>query len=52
MTEPKAPPEPKHGTTTAYVNHKCRCEECRIAWNTYHREYRAKLAARLHTTKA
>lgn len=31
-----------HGTTTGFVNHKCRCDECKEAWADYHRDYRAK----------
>jgi hypothetical protein len=29
-----------HGTTTGYVNHKCRCRDCKGAWNEYHAAYR------------
>ena len=44
-----------HGTVGGYVNHKCRCCECRKRWSGYMRErrYQAKcrtaLAAVLHT---
>jgi hypothetical protein len=31
----------KHGTTTGYKNHGCRCDSCRKAWSTHWREYRA-----------
>lgn len=24
-----------HGTTGGYTNHRCRCDECRLAWNKY-----------------
>lgn len=24
-----------HGTPGGYSNHKCRCDECRLAWNQY-----------------
>lgn len=34
-----------HGTTNGYGNRKCRCEECRTAWNKYHREHRGKARA-------
>lgn len=31
----------RHGTTTAYVNGKCRCDKCKLAWSEYHRERKA-----------
>lgn len=27
--------EPWHGTPGGYSNHKCRCDDCRLAWNKY-----------------
>ena len=46
VIEPSSTPSPGaerwHGTTTGYVNHKCRCERCRAAWARYHSEYRRK----------
>lgn len=39
----------RHGTPSAYQNYKCRCDDCRAAWNEYMRPklraYRAKKAA-------
>lgn len=35
----------KHGTPGGYKNHACRCDECREAWNSYHREHRARQRA-------
>ena len=32
----------KHGTTTGYKHHECRCERCVEAYRSYHRRY-AKL---------
>jgi len=32
------PPGAQHGTTNAYCNHACRCDECRFVWATYCRE--------------
>lgn len=32
----------KHGTSGAYTNHGCRCDECRTAHAAKMREYRAK----------
>lgn len=29
--KPLAPDDPRHGTTTAYDYHRCRCEKCRAA---------------------
>jgi len=34
--------DPRHGTTTAYWNHGCRCEECRVAGAALNREQKAK----------
>lgn len=31
-----------HGTAGGYSNRKCRCDECRTAWNAYQSRYRAK----------
>ncbi len=31
--------DPRHGTTNGYSNHGCRCEDCTVAWATYHRQY-------------
>jgi beta-galactosidase GanA len=31
-----------HGTISEYVNHKCRCTECREAWRAYMTALRAK----------
>lgn len=40
------PPSHPHGTkTTCYAQHKCRCQECRRAWNAYMREQRARAKA-------
>jgi hypothetical protein len=33
----------KHGTTTAYAHHKCRCDTCRAAHAAYSREWRARV---------
>ena len=32
----------RHGTASRYVNHACRCDECRAAWREYHREWSHK----------
>jgi hypothetical protein len=32
------PHESRHGTPSEYVNHKCRCAECKRAWANYNRE--------------
>jgi bisphosphoglycerate-dependent phosphoglycerate mutase len=29
----------RHGTLAGYNKHRCRCEFCRNAWNTYQRSY-------------
>lgn len=29
----------KHGSAGTYVNHKCRCEDCKSAWYIYTRRY-------------
>lgn len=34
--------DPRHGSTSTYVNHFCRCEHCRAAWATYNRELRRR----------
>jgi hypothetical protein len=31
-----------HGTLNGYTNRACRCEECRHAWTSYARRYRAR----------
>lgn len=31
-----------HGTSGGYSNHKCRCDDCRLAWNKYCREKKRK----------
>lgn len=31
-----------HGTPNGYGNKKCRCDDCRDAWNEYHREFRRR----------
>lgn len=36
--------EIEHGTTSAWTNHGCRCDDCRVAWNTYCRNYRKRKA--------
>lgn len=36
---------PDHGTVSRYVHYGCRCEECRKANATYHREYRQRKEA-------
>lgn len=41
-----APPDIKHGTRNAYINHSCRCEHCRRAQADYMAEFRRKRAAR------
>lgn len=38
---PEVIPKP-HGSISTYVNHKCRCDECRLAWAAKHREHRAR----------
>lgn len=45
MGSPRAAIE-KHGTSTAYVNHKCRCEECRAWQRNRRRGQRATEQAR------
>lgn len=32
----------RHGRLTTYSYHGCHCDLCRDAWNTYHRELRAR----------
>ena len=32
----------RHGRTTTYKYHRCRCDECRAAWSDYHRELRQR----------
>lgn len=39
----KLEPVAKHGTVTAYFNHACRCDKCRVAAVTYLRERRHAL---------
>lgn len=34
--------EPWHGTTSGYVDRKCRCDDCKAAWAEYHADYRAR----------
>jgi hypothetical protein len=34
----------KHGTRTAYVYHRCRCDLCRAANTAYYREWQAAAA--------
>ena len=34
-----------HGTPGGYSNHKCRCPECRLAWNGYSRKLQARRRA-------
>jgi hypothetical protein len=36
-----------HGTTTAYANYGCRCDECRAANTAYQRDRRSRKAAGL-----
>lgn len=31
--------ESSHGRYTTYINHKCRCESCRLAYNKWMRVY-------------
>lgn len=31
--------DPRHGTSSGYSNMKCRCAECKAAWNTYMLHY-------------
>lgn len=35
-------PKGMHGTLNMYSHQKCRCPECRSAWNTHSRDYRRK----------
>lgn len=35
-----------HGTSGGYTNHKCRCNDCRLAWNAYSRRNKAKRRSR------
>jgi hypothetical protein len=35
------PPSVSHGTTNAYVNYGCRCQDCREAQSRYRSERRA-----------
>ena len=34
----------QHGTLARYSHGKCRCDECRLAWGVYQKEYKATLA--------
>lgn len=36
----------RHGTTTGYSHHKCRCDLCRAAVNQYNRERQAAIRAK------
>lgn len=36
--------EPRHGTRSWYLNHRCRCQPCRDANTAYHRELLKRLA--------
>lgn len=40
---PKTPPQ--HGTPSGYQKLKCRCEECKAAWNEYMRGYNQRRKA-------
>lgn len=31
-----------HGTPGGYSNHRCRCDDCRLAWNAYQVEYKSR----------
>lgn len=31
-----------HGNKSTYVNHRCRCDDCRRAWAQYMREYKER----------
>lgn len=37
----------RHGTTSGYCNHGCRCPECVAVWTAYHADWRARLRAAL-----
>ncbi len=37
--------DPRHGTTNGYINHGCRCAECRGAWADYCYRRQAERAA-------
>jgi hypothetical protein len=36
----------QHGSTTMYSHQRCRCEECREAWNANDREYKRRWRAK------
>jgi hypothetical protein len=42
---PLTPDDERHGTIRGYTTHRCRCEPCKAAWATYHRDYRAQRKA-------
>lgn len=42
----------RHGTFRMYSYYKCRCDRCRVHWNTYYREYKRKKRAHSKATKA
>lgn len=48
QTRSLAPDDPRHGTTNAYGNLGCRCEQCREANRVSHQDYieRVKAAGR------
>lgn len=41
------PDDPRHGESSTYTNHKCRCEKCRAAWAAYVRESHERRALAL-----
>lgn len=36
-----------HGSLGMYRHNKCRCEECKKAWNLYHRDWKRKNRAKV-----
>lgn len=38
---------PRHGTVNGYVNRKCRCKACRVAWTDEFRRMRARRFTRI-----
>jgi len=47
-------PEPdanfEHGVS-GYTNHKCRCEVCTVAWNSYMVQYRKENGVRINARR-
>lgn len=43
--------ELRHGTTTCYVHNRCRCLDCKAAWNDYKKDYDRRKKAELKQVK-